>query len=190
MKRFPILILLTIAACAPLRPFEPVDAEQAQAPGGYRAAAYEISGGHGDWNNVVVQVWTLGVSRETKTAQNKNPRTFLDLQWRIANHSQAPVRLDLGQTRLLLSTGTTDRPYVGAPESSAVPTAVSPGSENTFSASFPLPAGTDAQRLYEFEVSWVLTGDAQNYGQTTRFERPQNQSTLQPNIGIGLGVGF
>jgi hypothetical protein len=183
------MVLILLAACATLQPFEPVDVNQTRGPDGYRAAEYDISAGHGDWDNVVVHVWTLGPSREEKTKENKSPHTFMDVSWQITNNSKNAVQLDLTRIRLMLRPKPGAQPSAIAPDPSPIPS-VGPGAEHTLQLSFPLPSSIDVELLQSFEVAWALTGDNQSYRQTTRFERPQSRTNVQPSFGIGFGMGL
>ncbi len=166
----PLVLCTAFSACGPSRYyFRPAEKLRAESLDGFPAAEYEVSVGAERWGEV--RIWSEGAELRSHGGPE---RTVVIVGFEIENNSEAPLQLDLTETRLrVIRAGESE---VVDCQADPLPAEVRAGPHTVHGTrlEFWLPENVRPVDLKAFRVRWVVRGPGQQrYQQHTAFLRAQ-----------------
>lgn len=168
-----LLVLVPCAAfsgCGPSRYyFRPAEKAVAESLGGFPAAEYEVSIGGQRFGEA--RIWSEGVERQERDGV---ARGVIKIGFEIENTSEAPLDLDVAETRLRVIRKDAKAAVDCRPGPSVSEVRAAPHEVHSSHLDFALPEGMRPRDVRAFRVRWVIRASEKNeqqYEQYTAFVR-------------------
>lgn len=130
----------------------------------YPIAAYDLRVGPSVLGKATL--WTEG-AKDTSPGD----RDVLDLEMAIRNTTQAPLEVDVANSRVTVTSGDGQTHSLGNPSRVGGSRTVAPISSGRVGLHYALPEGMRAEDVARFEFAWRVASPTGDYSQSTAFVR-------------------